>query len=73
MENLDPAVSLQQSRAQLRSLLIPDPDTGRIEADVFPRSIAMRVAVSGLPVLATLIAKRSPLLQSLLRGARAFF
>lgn len=73
MENIDPAVSLQQSRAQLRSLLIPDPDTGRIEADVFPRSIAMRVAVSGLPVLVTAFARRSPLLQSLLRGARAFF
>ncbi|MET0279570.1 MAG: hypothetical protein ABW278_00400 [Steroidobacteraceae bacterium] len=33
---------LEQSRAQLRELLLPDPLTGRIEADVFPRSAVMR-------------------------------
>jgi hypothetical protein len=70
MEERNPEVRLEQSRARLRSLLIPDPATGRIEADVFPRSIAMRVAVSGLPLLAKAVAGRSSWLQSLIR---AFF
>jgi hypothetical protein len=61
MEEHDLAVRLQQNRARLRSLLLPDPETGHIEADVFPRSIAMRALVAGVPVL----------LASLLRGRSA--
>lgn len=33
---------LSDSRARLRTLLLPDPETGHIEADVFPRSKVMR-------------------------------
>lgn len=40
------ALELQRSRAQLRSLLLPDPVTGRIEADAFPRSQLMRFVFS---------------------------
>jgi hypothetical protein len=39
-------LELQRSRAQLRALLVPDPQTGRIEADAFPRSQLMRFAFS---------------------------
>ncbi len=45
MEEHAVAIELQQSRAQLRTLLLPDPATGRVEANVFPRS-----AVIALPV-----------------------
>jgi len=67
MDEHDLQLRLQQNRAELRSLLIPDPETGHIEADVFPRSVAMRVVVSSLPLMATVV-QRSPLLQSLVRG-----
>jgi hypothetical protein len=40
------ALELQRSREQLRALLIPDPLTGRIEADAFPRSQLMRFVFS---------------------------
>lgn len=40
------ALELQRSRAQLRALLLPDPVTGRIEADAFPRSQLMRFVFS---------------------------
>ncbi len=40
------ALELQRSRAQLRALLLPDPETGRIEADAFPRSQLMRFVFS---------------------------
>lgn len=66
MEKHDVQLELQQNRARLRALLLPDPETGRIEADVFPRSKAMRLVLSALPLLATM-ATRSPLLQSLVR------
>jgi hypothetical protein len=59
-------MSLAQSRARLRSLLVPDPETGHIEADVFPRSKAMKALVFALPVIAA-AATRSPMLQSLIR------
>ena len=65
MEEHDLELRLTESRARLRTLLVPDPETGHIEADVFPRSIAMRVLVAGLPLLAT----RYPLLQFLMRQA----
>jgi hypothetical protein len=42
MEEHAIALELQRSRAQLRALLVPDPETGRIEADAFPRSQLMR-------------------------------
>jgi hypothetical protein len=66
MDKHELALNLEQSRARMRSLLIPDPVTGQIEADVFPRSTAMRALVSGLPVLAT-IASRHPWLRLLAR------
>lgn len=69
MDQHDLQLKLQQNRAQLRALLIPDPETGHIEADVFPRSVAMRVMVSSLPLMAS-VARRSPLLQSLMRGVK---
>jgi hypothetical protein len=34
--------NLHDSRERIRALLIPDPVTGRIEADTFPRSAVMR-------------------------------
>ena len=38
---------LQHSRAQIRAmLLLPDPATGELEEDVFPRSKVMRAAMS---------------------------
>ncbi|MEJ0099121.1 MAG: hypothetical protein WDO12_05000 [Pseudomonadota bacterium] len=51
----------------MRALLLPNPDTGRIEADVFPRSAIMRVvldprrrrlATAGLAALSMLFARR---------------
>ncbi len=42
METHDVTVDLADSRARLREMLLPDPETGRIEADVFPRSAVMR-------------------------------
>jgi hypothetical protein len=38
---------LAHSRGLLRALLIPDPGTGKIEADVFPRSAVMRFLFDG--------------------------
>lgn len=38
---------LARSRGLLRELLIPDPGTGKIEADVFPRSAVMRFLFDG--------------------------
>lgn len=68
MAEFDPELSLARNRARLRSLLVPDPETGRIEADVFPRSAAMKALVFGLPVVVALAARsRSPLVQSLIR------
>jgi len=67
MAKHDVEVSLAESRARLSSLLVPDPETGRIEADVFPRSAAMKALIFGLPVITTLLATRLPLLQSLIR------
>ena len=46
MEEHAIALELQRSRAQLRALLLPDPVTGRIEADAFPRSQLMRFVLS---------------------------
>jgi hypothetical protein len=42
METHAVTTNLEESRARLRELLLPDPETGRIEADVFPRSAVMR-------------------------------
>lgn len=42
MEEHVVAANLQHSRARIRALLLPDPLTGRMEADEFPRSAAMR-------------------------------
>jgi hypothetical protein len=42
METHDVTANLEDSRARLREMLLPDPETGRIEADVFPRSAVMR-------------------------------
>ncbi len=61
------AAELQHSRAQLRALLLPDPETGRIDADVFPRSAIMRVvmdprrrrlATAGIAALSLLFGRR---------------
>jgi hypothetical protein len=58
---------LDQSRAQLRAMLVPDPQTGRIEADVFPRSAVMRflfdprrrgMATAGLAAVGMLAGRR---------------
>lgn len=43
MEEHAIVVRLQHSRQRLRSLLLPDLETGRIEADAFPRSAAMQL------------------------------
>ncbi|HTQ35825.1 MAG TPA: hypothetical protein VMH77_02210 [Steroidobacteraceae bacterium] len=51
MEEYAVVQRLAESRAHLRALLIPDPATGRIEADVFPRSIITRTLLSALPAL----------------------
>ncbi len=57
-------LDLQRSRARLRELLLPDPQTGGIEAD-FPRSAVMRVVMASLPallpLLTTLVARSRPL------------
>jgi hypothetical protein len=66
MERHDAQLSLAMSRARLRSLLLPDPDTGRIEADVFPRSGVMKALLFALPVIGA-AATRSPLMQALIR------
>jgi hypothetical protein len=67
MEEHAIAAELQQSRAQLRALLLPNPQTGRIEADVFPRSAIMRVvldprrrrlATAGIAALSMLFGRR---------------
>lgn len=42
METQSVITELANSRARIRALLIADPGTGRIEADVFPRSAVMR-------------------------------
>ncbi len=42
METHDVSANLAESRSRLRELLLPDAETGRIEADVFPRSAVMR-------------------------------
>ena len=55
MEEHDLAARLRHNRARMRALLLPDPETGRIEANVFPRSIAMRVLIAGLPALLLLL------------------
>lgn len=37
---------LQHSRAQIRAMLmLPDPETGQLDDDVFPRSAVMRFAL----------------------------
>jgi hypothetical protein len=63
MEEHAVTARMEQSRAQLRALLLPDPHTGRIEADVFPRSAVMRfvfdpgkrrVALNALTTLASM-------------------
>jgi hypothetical protein len=42
METQSVRDELRATRARIRALLIPDPVTGQIEADVFPRSAVMR-------------------------------
>lgn len=42
MESHAVTARLHDSRERLRQLLIPDPGTGRIESDVFPRSAVMQ-------------------------------
>lgn len=42
MEEHAVTARLTDSRARLRAMLVPDPETGHIEADVFPRSAVMR-------------------------------
>jgi hypothetical protein len=58
---------LEHSRGQLRAMLVPDPQTGRIEADVFPRSAVMRflfdprrrgMATAGIAALTMLAGRR---------------
>lgn len=60
MEEHAVAARLGATRARLRDMLIPDPVSGRIESDSFPRSAVMRlafdsrarrVAVTGLSLL----------------------
>jgi hypothetical protein len=72
MEEHELELSLRHSRARLRSLLVPDPQTGQIEADVFPRSVAMRALLAALPVLAT-VATRNPVLKLLVREVGSRF
>jgi hypothetical protein len=61
------ASELEHSRALLRAMLLPDPDTGQIEADVFPRSAFMRflmdprrrgMATAALSVVGMLMGRR---------------
>jgi hypothetical protein len=68
MEEHVVATSLQESRARLREMLVPDPETGRIEADHFPRSAVMRfifdprgrrVAMTGLSLLMMLAGRKA--------------
>jgi hypothetical protein len=68
MEEHVVAANLQESRARLRELLVPDPETGRIEADQFPRSAVMRfvfdprgrkVAMTGLSLLMMLAGRKA--------------
>lgn len=54
---LDAVLDLHRSRARLRTLLLPDADAGRVEADAFPRSTAMRVLMIGLPMLLPALAR----------------
>lgn len=58
---------LRESRERLRTLLLPDPRTGHIEANVFPRSKVMRlvfnprarrVALAGISVATMLAGQR---------------
>lgn len=67
MEEHAVTARLAQSRAQLRAMLVPDPATGRIEADVFPRSAVMRflfdprrrgLATAGIAALSMLAGRR---------------
>jgi hypothetical protein len=67
MEEHAVATELQHSRAVLRALLLPDPETGRVEADVFPRSAVMqflfnkrkrKMATAGLTAVAMLAGRR---------------
>jgi hypothetical protein len=67
MEEHIVATRLEQSRAQLRAMLVPDPETGRIEADVFPRSAVMRflfdprrrgMATAGIAALGMMAGRR---------------
>ena len=46
MEEYVVMASLQESRARIRAMLVPDPATGRIEADQFPRSAVMRFVLN---------------------------
>jgi hypothetical protein len=66
VERHDFELRLEQSRAELRCLLLPDPRSGHPVMGMFPRSMAMRLILFGLPVIANM-ATRSPLLQSLVR------
>jgi hypothetical protein len=67
MEEHALVVRLQNSRQRLRSLLLPDPETGRIEGDAFPRSAIMqllfnprarRLMITVLPTLLMLFGSR---------------
>lgn len=68
METHDVTAELEQSRARLREMLLPDPETGRIEVDAFPRSAVMRfmlnprgrrIAFAGVSALAMLAGRRN--------------
>lgn len=62
--------SLQENRARIRGLLmLPDPGTGQLPEDQFPRSMVMRfmmdprgrrMAAGALATLATLAGRRNP-------------
>jgi len=58
MEEHALVASLEQSRARLRVLLLPDPVTGKVEADVFPRSAITRALLGMLGALFTLLLRR---------------
>jgi hypothetical protein len=44
MEEHAAALKLRETRERIRAMLIPDPETGRIESRSFPRSAIMRFA-----------------------------
>jgi len=74
MEEHVVAARLVSNRARLRALLVPDPETGRIEADVFPRSAVMRamfdtrairLAKAGMSIALLVKARRAAIRQGI--------